>query len=73
MEILLRQDLLALRQERGLTQDQLGELAGLSPTSIIALEGKQTATVPVGALLRVAVALGARVSISLQARRKGDP
>ena len=65
-EIDLRQDLIALREARGLTQVQLAEKLGVSQPVIAKLEGGKTKDVKLSTLVRVAAALGARVKIALE-------
>ena len=65
-ELDVRQDLIQLREERGLTQVQLAERLGTTQSVIARLEGKQTANVELKTLVRVAAALGARVRISFE-------
>lgn len=65
-ELDLRQDLVALREERGVTQAQLAELLGVKQPVIAKLEGGRTKDVKLSTLVKVAAALGARVRIELE-------
>ena len=65
-ELDVRQDLIQLREQTGLTQVQLAERLGTTQSVIARLEGKKTANVELKTLVRVAAALGARVRISFE-------
>ena len=65
-EIDLRQGLIVLREERGLTQVELAKRLGVSQPVIAKLEGGKTKDVKLSTLVRVAAALGARVKIALE-------
>lgn len=65
-EIDVRQDLIALREERGLTQVELAERVGVTQPTIAKLEGGGTRDVKLSTLVRVAAALGARIRITFE-------
>lgn len=65
-ELDVRQDLIQLREQSGLTQVQLAERLGTTQSVIARLEGKKTANVELKTLVRVAAALGTRVRISFE-------
>ena len=68
------QDLVALRESRGLSQVQLADRLGMTQSAIAQVESAQPKTVELRTLVRVAMALGARVDVSIrtvrQAKRK---
>lgn len=71
-EIDIRQDLIALREARGLTQVQLAQLIGVTQPMIAKIESqKGTRDVKLSTLVKVAAALGARVKITLEPRQAG--
>jgi HTH-type transcriptional regulator / antitoxin HipB len=59
----LSQHLRALRRARGLSQEQLGAMLGLSQTRVARIESRPDA-ISVGQLLSVLSALGARLTLS---------
>lgn len=65
-EIDLRQDLIALREARHMTQVQLAQKLGVTQGVIAKLEGRYTKDVKLSTLVRVAAALGARVKVSFE-------
>lgn len=65
-EMSVEQDLLALREERGLTQGQLAQRVGVSQPVIARLEGGRIKNVELRTLTRLAAALGARVKITFE-------
>ena len=62
----LQQSLRALRQERGLTQVQLGDMVGVSQPFISQLERGHIENIEIKTLMRLAAALGASVDVSLK-------
>ena len=70
----MAQDLVALRESRGLSQVQLADRLGMTQSAIAQVESAQPKTVELRTLVRVAMALGARVDVSIrtvrQAKRK---
>ena len=62
------QDLIALRESRGLTQSQLAERLGITQSAIAQLESATATNVELRTLVRVATALGASVDVSIRAR-----
>ena len=64
--ILVRQDLIALRKARGLTQKQLAERMGVSQPVVAELESSAPRNVELRTLVRAAAALGATLRISLE-------
>ena len=63
------QDLVALRESRGLSQTQLADRLGITQSAIAQLESAQPKNVELRTLVRVATALGARVDVSIRPRR----
>ena len=55
---MVRSRLRELRSQRGLTQEALGKLAGLSPFTIGRMESGSSSSDRVGTAVRLAVALG---------------
>ena len=65
-KILVRQDLVALRKVRGLTQRQLAERMGVTQAVVAELESSAPRKIELRTLVRAAVALGATLRISLE-------
>jgi transcriptional regulator with XRE-family HTH domain len=65
------QDLVALRESRGLSQAQLADRLGITQSAIAQLESAQPKNVELRTLVRVAAALGAQVDVSIRPRRQG--
>lgn len=63
------QDLVALRESRGLSQMQLAKRLGITQSAIAQLESAQPKNVELRTLVRVAAALGGRVDVSIRPRR----
>lgn len=68
-EMRLEQQILALREERGLTQRQFAELLGASQPYVAKLESGRVRNLGVKTLVKCARALGATVSIRLEPKR----
>ena len=66
------QDLVALRESRGLSQMQLATRLGITQSAIAQLESAQPKNVELRTLVRVAAALGAHVDVSIRPRRQAD-
>ena len=66
------QDLVALRESRGLSQAQLAERLGITQSAIAQLESAQPKNVELRTLVRVAAALGGHVDVSIRPRRPGE-
>jgi ribosome-binding protein aMBF1 (putative translation factor) len=66
------QDLVALRESRGLSQVQLADRLGVTQSAIAQLESAQPRNVELRTLVRVATALGARVDVSIRPRRQAE-
>jgi predicted XRE-type DNA-binding protein len=66
------QDLVALRESRGLSQAQLAERLGITQSAIAQLESAQPKNVELRTLVRVAAALGGHVDVSIRPRRKAE-
>ena len=66
------QDLVALRESRGLSQVQLAARLGITQSAIAQLESAQPKNVELRTLVRVAAALGAHVDVSIRPRRKAE-
>lgn len=65
-EISIEQDLIALREARGLSQRQLAKVAGVAQPMIARIESGKVSNFELKTLVRLAAALGARVEITLQ-------
>jgi DNA-binding Xre family transcriptional regulator len=65
-EMLITQDLVALRTERGVSQRQLAELAGMKQPMIARIEAGAVKNLELRTVARLAVALGARVKMTLE-------
>lgn len=66
------QDLVALRESRGLSQMQLAKRLGITQSAIAQLESAQPKNVELRTLVRVAVALGAHVDVSIRSHRQAE-
>ena len=64
------QDLVALRESRGLSQLQLATRLGITQSAIAQLESAQPKNVELRTLVRVAAALGAHVDVTIRAGRQ---
>jgi DNA-binding XRE family transcriptional regulator len=64
--ILVRQDLIALRKARGLTQKQLAGRMGVSQPVVAELESSAPRNIELRTLVRAAAALGATLRISFE-------
>jgi len=69
-EMNLEQDLAALREQRGLTQVQLAERAGVTQAMLSKLESGKARNLELRTLVKIAAALGAKVKITLELMRK---
>ena len=67
--VLVRQDLIALRKARGLTQKQLAERMGVSQPVVAELESSAPRNIELRTLVRTAAALDATLRISLEIGR----
>jgi len=67
------QDLVALRESRGLSQAQLADRLGITQSAIAQLESAQPKNVELRTLVRVATALGAHVDVSIRSHRRPEP
>lgn len=71
------QDLVALRESRGLSQVQLASRLGITQSAIAQLESAQPKNVELRTLVRIATALGGRVDVSIRSsanrRRSRQP
>lgn len=63
------QDLVALRESRGLSQAQLASRLGITQSAVAQLESAQPKNVELRTLVRIATALGAQVEVSIRARQ----
>ena len=70
--ISVAQDVVALRESRGLSQAQLADRLGITQSAIAQLESAQRRNVELRTLVRVAVALGAAVHVSIRPRRQAE-
>ena len=66
------QDLVALRESRGLSQAQLADRLGITQSAIAQLESVQPKNVELRTLVRVATALGAHVDVSIRSHRQDE-
>lgn len=66
------QDLVALRESRGLSQAQLADRLGITQSAIAQLESAQPKNVELRTLVRVAAALGAHVDVSIRPCRQAE-
>ena len=66
------QDLVALRESRGLSQVQLADRLGVTQSAIAQLESAQPKNVELRTLVRVATALGAHVDVSIRPRPQAE-
>jgi DNA-binding XRE family transcriptional regulator len=74
-EMRIEQDLIALREQRGLTQSQLARLLGVSQPAVAKMEA-EGGNLEIRTLVRAAAALDARLEIRLiaeRARSSGRP
>ena len=65
--ITIRQELIALRKARGLSQKQLADRIGVSQPVVAEFESSAPRNIELRTLVRVAAALGATVRITLEA------
>ena len=68
-EMKLEQELVALREKRGLSQRELAELLGTSQPYVAKLESGRVKNLGVKTLLKCARALGGTVTIRIEAQR----
>ena len=64
-EMAIEQDLVALREARGLSQRALAELAGMKQPVIARIESGKAKNLELKTVARIAAALGAKVKIGL--------
>ena len=62
----IEQDLIALREERGLSQRALAALVGVTQPVIARIESGKAKNLELKTVVRIATALGARVQIGLE-------
>ena len=65
-EMRLEQDLVALREARGLSQSELAKRIGVSQPAVAKIESGQVKNLQLKTLVRTAVALGGRLKIEIQ-------
>jgi transcriptional regulator with XRE-family HTH domain len=73
VEMKLEQQIVALRERRGLTQRQLAKLLGTSQPYVAKLESGRVKNLGVKTLVKCARALGASVSIRMAPLRRSAP
>jgi transcriptional regulator with XRE-family HTH domain len=73
VEMKLEQQIVALREKRGLTQRQLAKLLGTSQPYVAKLESGRMRNLGVQTLVKCARALGASVSIQMKPLRRWAP
>ena len=64
------QDLVALRESRGLSQMQLADRLGITQSAVAQLESAHPKNVELRTLVRVATALGAHLDVSIHPGRR---
>ena len=69
-EMRIEQDLLALRQQRGVSQRQLAKTLGVSQPAIAKIESGRVKNLELRTLVRYATALGGSVRIQVRPRTK---
>lgn len=75
-KILIRNDLIRLREKRGITQKQLASLMGVSQPLVSQLESTTPRNIELRTLVRAALALGAQIKIQFREtpkNRKREP
>jgi transcriptional regulator with XRE-family HTH domain len=65
-ELEIEQDILALRRQRGLTQSELAEIAGVSQPFIAKIESGRAVNIELRTLVRIATALDAQVDARIR-------
>lgn len=70
--IRVAQDLVALRESRGLSQAQLARRVGVTRSAIAQLESAQADNIELRTLVRVAAAVGAHVDVSIRPGRRAE-
>ena len=70
--IRVAQDLVALRESRGLSQEQLARRVGVTRSAIAQLESAHSDNIELRTLVRVAAALRAHVDVSIRPGRRGE-
>jgi predicted XRE-type DNA-binding protein len=65
-ELQVQQDLIALREERGLSQRQLARMLGVRQPVIAKMESGKAKNLELRTLVRAATALGAQVKIAIR-------
>ena len=70
--IRVAQDLVALRESRGLSQAQLARRVGVTRSAIAQLESAQPDNIELRTLVHVAAALGAHVDVSIRPGRRAE-
>jgi transcriptional regulator with XRE-family HTH domain len=72
-ELRVEQDLIALRERRGLSQTELGKMLGISQPAIAKMESpNKVKNLQLKTLIRVALALGGRVKIEIAGVPRGN-
>ena len=69
-EMRIEQDLLALRQRKGLSQQQLAKTLGVSQPAIAKIESGKVKNLELRTVVRYATALGGSVRIEVRRRKK---
>jgi DNA-binding transcriptional regulator YiaG len=70
-EMRIEQELVALREKRGLSQRDFAKLLGTSQPYVAKLESGRIKNLGVRTLLKCATALGGRVMLRIEPRREG--
>jgi DNA-binding XRE family transcriptional regulator len=69
-ELMLEDQLTALRRKRGISQAKLAKLVGVSQPVIARIESGRVHNLTIGTIIRTAVALGGRVEILIKPNRR---
>ena len=69
-ELRLEQDLVALREHRGLSQSQLARVAGISQPEVARIESGRFPNMKLATLLRIVTALGGRLHVEIRPEAK---
>jgi len=65
-ELEIEQDLIALREKRGLSQGELAKLVGVSQPAIAKVESRRTKNLTLATIAKIVAALGGRLKIEVE-------
>ena len=68
-ELEIEQDLIALRERRGLSQSELAKLVGVSQPAIAKIESRRSKNLTLATLAKLIAALGGRLKIEIEEAR----